>query len=246
MSLTAKQKCFVQEYLIDLNATQAAIRAGYSEKGATVRGSELLANRKVADEIQKAQNKRSERTEIDAAAVLKRWTELAMADPNELTSVIVGSCRYCHGQGHQYQWRDEEEFEEAQEAHFELPDAQRVKQQAPVIGGGFGYRWRMSPHPDCPKCDGLGRVRTVIRDTTDLSPGGQALFAGVKETQHGLEIKMHDQMAALANVAKHLGMFPNKVELTGKDGKPVETINTQMTAAEAAEAYASTLSSDKG
>lgn len=113
------------------------------------------------------------------------------------------------------------------------------------MAGGIGYKWRQPPHPDCPRCDGLGRTRTVIRDTTDLSPGGRALFAGVKETQHGVEIKMHDQMAALVNVAKHLGMFPNKVELAGKGGGPIETINTNMTPAEAAEHYAATLGRDE-
>lgn len=49
--LTPRQQRFVDEYLIDLNATQAAIRAGYSEKGATVRGSELLASRKVDGKV---------------------------------------------------------------------------------------------------------------------------------------------------------------------------------------------------
>ena len=46
--LNHRQERFVQEFLVDLNATQAAIRAGYSKKGAHVRGSELLSNRKVA------------------------------------------------------------------------------------------------------------------------------------------------------------------------------------------------------
>jgi phage terminase small subunit len=49
--LTAKQARFVEEYLCDLNATQAAIRAGYSPKTATVQGSRLLTNAKVAAAI---------------------------------------------------------------------------------------------------------------------------------------------------------------------------------------------------
>ncbi len=70
--MTPNQERFVEEYLKDLNATQAAIRAGYSEKGATVRGSELLANRKVADAIQEAKDKRSGRVKVDADWVLER------------------------------------------------------------------------------------------------------------------------------------------------------------------------------
>ena len=68
--LTAKQQRFVAEYLVDLNATQAAIRAGYSVKGAHVRGAELLRNRKAAAAIQKAMTERSKRTEITQDYVL--------------------------------------------------------------------------------------------------------------------------------------------------------------------------------
>ncbi len=70
MSLTAKQERFVAEYLVDLNATQAAIRAGYSEKSATAEGSRLLVNTKVAAAVAAAQAKRSERTEITQDYVL--------------------------------------------------------------------------------------------------------------------------------------------------------------------------------
>lgn len=60
--LTDKQKRFVEEYLIDLNATQAAIRAGDAEKAANREGSRLLSNVDIQDEIQKAQNTRAERS----------------------------------------------------------------------------------------------------------------------------------------------------------------------------------------
>ena len=57
MALTAKQQRFVEEYLIDLNATQAAIRAGYSEKTAYSIGQENLKKPEIADEIEKRQEK---------------------------------------------------------------------------------------------------------------------------------------------------------------------------------------------
>ena len=68
--LTAKQDRFVSEYLIDLNATQAAIRAGYAEKGAAVEGSRLLATPKVAAAVAAAQAARAKRTEITQDYVL--------------------------------------------------------------------------------------------------------------------------------------------------------------------------------
>lgn len=68
--LTPKQKTFVKEYLVDLNARQAAIRAGYSEKTAQEQSSRLLSNVKVAKAVQTEMDKRSERTEINADYVL--------------------------------------------------------------------------------------------------------------------------------------------------------------------------------
>ncbi|WP_395442627.1 terminase small subunit [Acinetobacter sp. P1332] len=79
-NLTPKQQRFVEEYLIDLNATQAAIRAGYSEKTARDIGCENLAKPNIAKAIEEAQNKRAEQTQIDAAYVLKRLVEIDQMD----------------------------------------------------------------------------------------------------------------------------------------------------------------------
>ncbi len=68
--MTPKQTCFVQEYLIDLNATQAAIRAGYSTHTADVQGPRLLGNVGVAAAIQAAQTALSERLEVTAERVV--------------------------------------------------------------------------------------------------------------------------------------------------------------------------------
>ena len=74
-NLTPKQQRFVEEYLIDLNATQAAIRAGYSEKTAKEIGSENLTKPNIAKAIQEAQSKLSERTGITQDYVLNVITE---------------------------------------------------------------------------------------------------------------------------------------------------------------------------
>lgn len=68
--LTDKQKQFCKEYLVDLNATQAAIRAGYSEKTANRIGHENLTKLDVAKEIQRLMDKRSEKVKITAEDVL--------------------------------------------------------------------------------------------------------------------------------------------------------------------------------
>ena len=82
--LTPKQKRFVSEYLIDLNATQAAIRAGYSPKTANEQGARLLANVSIAKAIQEARDKRQQRTEITQDRVLQEYARLAFYDPRKL------------------------------------------------------------------------------------------------------------------------------------------------------------------
>ncbi|MCT9255024.1 terminase small subunit [Acinetobacter baumannii] len=79
-NLTPKQQRFVEEYLIDLNATQAAIRAGYSEKSAQEIGAENLSKPMVAKAIQEALQERKERVQIDADYVLKRLVEIDQMD----------------------------------------------------------------------------------------------------------------------------------------------------------------------
>ncbi len=71
MSLTPKQARFVEEYLIDLNATQAAIRAGYSAKTANEQGAQLLAKLSIRQAVAEAQAIRSKRTEITQDEVIQ-------------------------------------------------------------------------------------------------------------------------------------------------------------------------------
>lgn len=71
MALTPKQERFVAEYLIELNATQAAIRAGYSARTASEAGYENLRKPQIAQAVQEAMQKRAERVERNADDVLR-------------------------------------------------------------------------------------------------------------------------------------------------------------------------------
>lgn len=83
MSLTPKQARFVEEYLLDLSATDAACRAGYSRKTAESQGSRLLSNVKVREAIDAALAARSERVEVKADDVLRELLRLARVDLGE-------------------------------------------------------------------------------------------------------------------------------------------------------------------
>lgn len=84
MALTAKQERFVQEYLVDLNATQAAIRAGYSERTARAIGMENLTKPDIQAAIHTAMEQRSKRVEITQDRVLQEYARLAFFDPRKL------------------------------------------------------------------------------------------------------------------------------------------------------------------
>lgn len=83
MALTLKQERFVQEYLVDLNATQAAIRAGYSAKTADRIGPELLGKTCVSEAIQKAIKRREKRTEVTQDYVIEKLREIAEKDASD-------------------------------------------------------------------------------------------------------------------------------------------------------------------
>ncbi|MDR0648418.1 MAG: terminase small subunit [Synergistaceae bacterium] len=78
--MNAKRQRFVEEYLVDLNATQAAVRAGYSVKRADQSGKQLLSFIEVQNAINAALAERSEKTKITADRVLKELATLAFTD----------------------------------------------------------------------------------------------------------------------------------------------------------------------
>lgn len=78
--LTAKQDRFCEEYIIDLNATQAAIRAGYSKKTAFAQASRLLSNVKVQSRIQELRKEASERSKVSIDELVSMLTSMARFD----------------------------------------------------------------------------------------------------------------------------------------------------------------------
>jgi phage terminase small subunit len=208
--LTAKQQRFVDEYLIDLNGAAAARRAGYSVKTARQIADENLSKPDIIAAIDDAQRVLSERTQITQEMVLRRWWDIATADPNELIQYRRTNCRHCHGTDFAYQWLDQAEFDQALKTAAMVENAD--PRTFPTDDGGFGFSKKGDPHPSCPNCSGEGREDIFAHDTRHLLGAARLLYAGVKITKDGLEIKLKDQDKALENVARHLGMFKERVE----------------------------------
>lgn len=82
--LTPLQRLYIIEYLVDLNQTQAAIRAGYAPGSAKAKACDLMKNPRIKAEIDKAMQARVERTEITADRVLREYARLGFYDPRKL------------------------------------------------------------------------------------------------------------------------------------------------------------------
>lgn len=94
--LTEKQRRFVEAYLLDPNATRAAIAAGYSEKTAHSQGPRLLENVEVQAALDAARQKREEKTGVDAAWVLERLALEATADIADLYDENTNTLKPVH------------------------------------------------------------------------------------------------------------------------------------------------------
>ncbi|MDA3537732.1 terminase small subunit [Acinetobacter baumannii] len=214
MALRGKQQRFVDEYLIDRNATQAAIRAGYSAKTAYSIGEQNLKKLEVKKAIEEGEKELAERNKITQDKVLNRLWEMATANPNELMRYMRVNCRFCWGIDHNYQWTVGEFKRAIQHAHD-------TKAPEPKCEGGLDFDRLKAPNPDCPECRGEGVGYTYIADTTRVSDQAKLLYAGIKESQHGIEIKMNDQVAALIKAGQHIGMFKDRVELGNDPENPL-------------------------
>lgn len=146
--MTKKQKRFVEEYLIDLNATQAAIRAGYSPDTAKSIGSENLTKPDIQARIAKAMAERSKRTGVNADRVVTELAKIAFVNASDVIDADTATLR---------------------------PDAT----------------------PEDTAAIQSVKVKTFGEDGLER------------------EIKMADKLKALELLGKHLGMFKDKVELSG-------------------------------
>lgn len=218
--LTPKQERFVQEYLIDLNATQAAIRAGYSARNADKIGPALVGKIRVRAAISAMQERRAKRTEIDADRILTDLEAITRADPRELMQVKLGCCRYCYGHNFGYQ-RTVGEMNHDREQYL-LRYGTDEKAAPFDEKGGIGFDPRKLPNPDCPSCGGDGTPRVALADTRELSAQARLLYAGAKVTRNGIEILTHSQTDARDKLMRHLGLYKDRVEHTGADGGPIE------------------------
>jgi len=181
-ALDPRHQRFVQEYLVDLNDTQATIRAGYSAKSASEQANHLLRNPQIQKAVEEARKKLQDKLKINAERFIQKLATIAMADPRELVQNKVSCCRFCYGVGHRYQRSDHE-----MEADREDWERQNKDPQLFNENGGAEFSLALPPVETCPHCAGDGESRVVLKDARDLSPAARLLYCGVNQTKFGVE-----------------------------------------------------------
>lgn len=217
MMLTAKQARFCIEYCVDFNATQAAIRAGYSEDSAGAIGHENLQKLEIIERIEQRKEELAAAAALTPEWVLNQWLKLAGGDPSDLSRVKIVNCRHCWGYDGAYQYTQNEYKNTVDEA------IERGK-PAPECLGGMDFDPNAPPNGDCQECGGDGVEIVCNVDTLKVKGRSRGLFAGIKQTANGPEIKLRDQDAALKNIAAYLGMSIDRKELSGPGGRPIATV----------------------
>jgi phage terminase small subunit len=176
MALTPKQQRFVEEYLVDLNALQAAIRAGYSPTSAPATSSRLLDNRNVAEAIAAGQAERSKATGITVERILLEMGRLAFSD---------------HRQGFNPDGSIKPPSEWSDDFAATVAAIEFEKAPAPVKAA-------------------KGRKTKAVAD--QVAPARIA------------KLRFWDKGKAVDMLAKHMGMFVEKIELGGQ----VQVTNTDL------------------
>lgn len=229
--LTGLQAEFVRQYLLDLNGSQAAIRAGYSPRTAKEQAFDLLTRPHINAAVEKAMAERAARVGISQEDVLQQLIGIATADTNELVEHRLSCCRFCWGEGHRFQRTPNElERDRADHAMAEAEAKAKGGQALPPFDeqGGDAYNATYPPNPNCPECFGEGVSRPVFKDTRLASPGARSLYAGVKITEKGMEVKLHSKDKALELIGRHLAMWNDKIKHQGDSENPLMVLLQQM------------------
>lgn len=198
---------FALAYLKHLNISAAARELGLDRWA----GQRLMQHPDVQDLINAGKAERIKTLKAEGLDVVRELHNIAFADVNELMEWRIESCRYCHGLDHKHQYTTERELKDAERKYERTVEAL----VEPLDHGGIGFDPTRPPHPDCPECHGEGVGRAVVKDTRHLSPAARALYAGVKVTKDGIEVKTHSKEKALENLGRHLSLFTDTLKLDG-------------------------------
>ena len=197
MELTPKQERFVAEYLIDLNATQAAIRTGYSAKTAASQGARLLKHGGVARAVQAAQQARAVRTEITQDRVLQELARIAFFDIRRL-------------------YRADGSMKDPCELDADTAAALASIEVKEELERGGGEDVLQEPSTSA--------AVSASASSAPAHGGAPRRRRGEQVAGYTIKTRVFDKVATLQLAMRHLGMLNDKLGLSAPGGGPIETV----------------------
>lgn len=217
-SLPIKQQIFIEEYLIDANATQAAIRAGYSMASAYAIGSRVRHIPAVAAIIEARLEDRFERSRMTTDRLLSEYEHMAEADFNELVEYRRVNCRHCWGIGFKYQYNFIEQDDRRESYDRQVIEAVSKGIDEATIApfdehGGIGYLPNKEPNAECPVCAGEGIGEVFFKDTRFLSRRARSIYAGAEVGKDGIKVKGYSKEKAMDTIARANKLFNDAADV---------------------------------
>lgn len=210
--ISEQQGIFAQHVAMGKKLIDSYRLAGYKSEGnaANAGASQLLRNIKVSRAIRWLRDRRQKRLALTESEIIHQLSSIASMDPNAISQIRRVNCRYCWGDGHQYQWRDVGEYERACAA------AEADSKTPPSFEGGIGFVDTTIPNDECPRCSGEGRMETFYADTTQLEGPERWGYLGVEETMNGLKVKLASPEAARKELLAYLKATKGKLPAAGE------------------------------
>lgn len=201
---------FIDEYPIDLNGTQAAIRAGYSAKTAHEQAAQLLANLSIRKLVDAKLAEIAERNAVNQDYVLQRWKRVADYDVRQLCEYRRICCRRCWGVNFAYQETFGEHETRLADYEYERDCAIEKGRSLPRWNDKIeiGYDISKDANPDCLECRGDGELRAFIKDMRGLSDEVVASL-DLKIGKDGIELKSIPKEKALEALGRYVGLYNN-------------------------------------
>jgi phage terminase small subunit len=236
--LTDKQEKFV-EGLIAGKSQREAYRAAYPrsvnwlDSTVDTQACILFKHPKVLERYNELHDRLIKEAEdeciVSAKDVLRELVNIISTDSNEIVELRRTCCRYCWGKKNKYQLTASEMARRKADYALEKEKAAEAGKKIKPFNflGGVGYDATKEPNPKCPECFGEGEVTPFFHDTRKLSSAAKSLYAGVKVTKDGIEVKTQSKDKMIELLGKHLGMFKDKVEVSGNLNNPYESLTTE-------------------
>ena len=225
--LTPKKERFARRYF-EIGNGCAAYREVFSARHAkrsTVKNQafQLLRVPAVKARIRELQAAAAQDAVFNVRERMLALHEIANADASEISRVVTGACRHCHGKAGGFQWIDQDELNEAIEKAQLRIEAGAKRVHIPTERGGFGFDASRPPREGCRRCAGNGLSRVVITPTSEWSPAARKLFKAARQRSDGtIELELESRQAASEQLAKLAGWNVDRsVSLTAHVNVPI-------------------------